>query len=79
MSVVGSGGHQGASYRELVRKDEMHNSWEQLSPRPDVAVETEAMPSEGANDVDDESRPLISQKIEARRKGELTSSLDCVT
>ncbi len=57
-----------APERELGRKDEMQNSWEQLSPHPDVAGDDAEVPA-GPENGEDESRPLLSMKIEARRKG----------
>ncbi len=68
MSISADSEEEKQGILEMDRKDAMHTSWEQLSPRHDHDVEADVLPSEVAP-IDDECRPLISQRIEARKKG----------
>ena len=48
----------------------LHTSWEQLSPRSRSPLETAISAGRPAEETeDDETRPLISKKIEEKRKG----------
>ena len=72
---VGMNVHSNGIEQEMARtcKDDaqhldvhLHTSWEQLSPRSRSPLET-AISTEETED--DETRPLISKKIEEKRKG----------